>query len=427
MAAEEIEITPIAHPLNATVTLPGSKSITNRALLLAAMASGSSTIEGALFSDDTRQMAGALAQLGFQIATDEARGRIEIGGQGGTIPTPNADLSIGGAGTAMRFLAAFATLGHGRLRIDGNPRMRERPMGELLDTLTSLGARAFSEHGNRCPPVIIERGPERFAGGGASIDARASSQFVSALLMPAPLWRDGLRLRVEGETARPFIDMTLRLMERRGAHSSVAGDTIIVPGGQSYRAGSFAVEPDASAASYFAAAAALAGGTVRIRGLDAGSVQGDIAFMRVLQQMGAEVRFDTGEIAVSGRGCLTGADLAMNAMPDMVPTLAALAPFASSPTRIRGVAFIRHHESDRLRALAIELTRIGASVREFDDGLLIEPSPALRPAAIETYDDHRIAMAFAVAGLRLPGLKIRNPGCVAKTYPNFFADLARLG
>ncbi|HUY20024.1 MAG TPA: 3-phosphoshikimate 1-carboxyvinyltransferase [Candidatus Binataceae bacterium] len=426
MAVEEIAITPIAGPLDATVTPPGSKSITNRALLLAAMAAGGSTIEGALFSDDTRQMVTALAQLGFQITAEEARGRIAIVGRGGTIPAAGANLSVGGAGTAMRFLAAFATLGHGRFRIDGNDRMRERPMGELLDTLTHLGAHAFSEHGNRCPPVIIERGPEPFAGGEAAIDASASSQFVSALLMPAPLWRDGLRLRVSGETARPFIDMTLRLMERRGARSSVTGDTLIVPGGQSYRAGSFAVEPDASAASYFAAAAALVGGTVRIRGLDPGSVQGDLAFMRVLEKMGAEVRFDQGAIAVSGRGRLSGVDVAMNTMPDMVPTLAALAPFASSPTRIRAVGFIRHHESDRLRALATELTRIGASVREFDDGLGIEPAAAPHPATIETYDDHRIAMAFAVAGLRLAGLRIRNPGCVAKTYPNFFEDLARL-
>jgi 3-phosphoshikimate 1-carboxyvinyltransferase len=427
VAVEEIEITPIAHPLDATVTPPGSKSITNRALLLAAMASGSSTIEGALFSDDTRQMVGALAQLGFQVTAEETRGRIAIVGTGGTIPAGGANLSVGGAGTAMRFLAAFATLGHGRFRIDGNQRMRERPMGELLDTLSKLGAHAFSERGNRCPPVIIERGPERFVGGSAAIDASASSQFVSALLMPAPLWRDGLRLRVSGETARPFIDMTLRLMETRGAVSSVAGDTIVVPGGQSYRAGSFAVEPDASAASYFAAAAALVGGSVRIRGLGADSVQGDVAFMRVLEKMGVQVRFDRDEIAVTGRGGLKGVDVAMNAMPDMVPTLAALAPLASSPTRIRAVGFIRHHESDRLRALATELTRIGATVREFDDGLEIEPAAAPRPAAIETYDDHRIAMAFAVIGLRLAGLKIRNPGCVAKTYPNFFDDLARLG
>lgn len=427
MAVEEIEITPITRPLDATVTPPGSKSITNRALLLTAMASGSSTIEGALFSDDTRQMVDALAQLGFQITAEQTRGRIAILGTGGTIPASGANLSVGGAGTAMRFLAAFATLGHGRFRIDGNERMRQRPMGELLDTLTRLGAHAFSEHGNRCPPVIIERGPGRFVGGHAAIDASASSQFVSALLMPAPLWRDGLKLRVSGETARPFIDMTLRLMASRGALSSVAGDMLVVPGGQTYRAGEFVVEPDASAASYFAAAAALVGGTVRIRGLDADSVQGDIAFMNLLAKMGAQVRFGHGEIMITGGGQLKGVDVAMNAMPDMVPTLAALAPFASSPTRIRAVAFIRHHESDRLRALAVELSRIGSTVREFDDGLGIEPAAPPRPATIETYDDHRIAMAFAVAGLRLAGLKIRNPGCVAKTYPKFFEDLARLG
>ncbi len=426
MTVDEIEIAPITHPLDATVTPPGSKSITNRALLLAAMAAGRSTIEGALFSDDTHQMVAALRQLGFQIADDQARGEITIVGTGGTIPAAGANLSIGGAGTAMRFLAAFVTLGHGRFRIDGNDRMRERPIGELLDTLNALGAHAASERGNRCPPVVIDRGPEAFAGGSASIDASTSSQFVSALLMPAPLWRNGLTLSVKGETARPFIEMTLRLMKRRGIATRTDGETIVVPGGQSYASGSFVIEPDASAASYFVAAAALIGGTVRIHGLDADSVQGDIGFMHLLAKMGAQVRFGRGEIAVTGRGQLTGVDVAMNAMPDLVPTLAAIAPFASSPTRIRGVAFIRHHESDRLRALATELARLGVMVHEFDDGLMIEPARALHPAAIDTYDDHRIAMAFAIAGLKLRGLRIRNPGCVAKTYPNFFEDLAAL-
>jgi len=426
MAGDEIEIIPIGHPLDADIVPPGSKSITNRALLLGAMAAGRSTIEGALLSDDTHQMIRALAQLGFEVEADEPNGRIAIAGTGGTIPAAGADLSVGGAGTAMRFLAAFVTLGHGRFRIDGNQRMRERPMGELLDTLTALGARAISERANRRPPVIIERGSEPFAGGKAAIDASVSSQFVSALLMPAPLWRDGLELTVRGETARPFIDMTLRMMETRGVSSRTAGGTITVPGRQRYRAGRFAVEPDASAASYFGAAAALIGGTVRIKGLDFGSVQGDTGFMRVLEQMGAEVRSVPGEIAVTGRGHLRGVDIAMNAMPDMVPTLAALAPFASSPTRIRGVGFIRHHESDRLRALATELARIGSRVRKYEDGLAIEPAAPPHAATIETYDDHRIAMAFAIAGLKLAGLRIRNPGCVAKTYPNFFADLARL-
>jgi 3-phosphoshikimate 1-carboxyvinyltransferase len=325
----------------------------------------------------------------------------------------------------MRFLAGFVTLGRGRYRIDGNPRMRQRPVGALLDTLKAPGASAISEHGDGCPPIVIDTTAQAFAGGAATIDASLSSQFVSALLMPAALWRDGLRLTVIGETARPFIAMTLRLMEAWGARSAVDGDTIIVPGGQHYLSRTFAVEPDASSASYFAAAAALIGGSVKIAGLRPDSVQGDIGFFTILERMGAGLRWLADGVEVTGGGALAGVDVAMNAMPDVVPTLAAIAPFAKSPTRIRAVGFIRYHESDRIRALVTELRRLGATVHEFDDGLAIEPS-RLTPATIETYDDHRIAMAFAIAGLKLPGVRIRNPGCVAKTYPEFFADLASL-
>ncbi|HEV2169417.1 MAG TPA: hypothetical protein VGR40_00640, partial [Candidatus Binatus sp.] len=256
-------------------------------------------------------------------------------------------------------------------------------------------------------------------------DARVSSQFVSAILMPAPIWKTGLKLKVIGDAARPFIDMTLRMMEAWGAHSAVEDDTIVVAGGQWYRAQRFVVEPDASSASYFAAAAALVGGTVRIEGLTSNSVQGDIGFLGVLQQMGARVTWHSDRAEVTGTGELRGVDVAMNSMPDMVPTLAAIAPFASSATVIRNVEFIRHHESDRLRALATELRRLGATVVENEDGLEIAPS-TLHPATIETYDDHRIAMSFAVAGLKLEGVKIKDPGCVAKTFPGFFERLRAL-
>jgi 3-phosphoshikimate 1-carboxyvinyltransferase len=265
----------------------------------------------------------------------------------------------------------------------------------------------------------------RLEGGTTSIDARESSQFVSAMLMPAPLWHNGLRLRVSGDTARPFIDMTLRLMVLWGASNTSQGEVITVPGEQSYRPQRFEIEPDASAASYFAAAAALVGGSVTIEGLKPSSVQGDILFLNVLEKMGARVTWKPGGVEVTGTGQLAGVDIAMNAMPDMVATLAAIAPFASSPTRIRSVGFIRHHESDRIRALATELRRLGALATEFEDGLLIEPSE-LSPAAIETYDDHRIAMSFAVAGLNLAGVRINNPGCVAKTFPEFFERLGAL-
>jgi 3-phosphoshikimate 1-carboxyvinyltransferase len=423
--ADEFEIAPPRRPLDASIQVPGSKSITNRALLLAAMADGSSHIQSVLLSDDTDSMAAGLRALGFKLDIDERNRTIIVEGLGGRIPIGSADLNIGGAGTAMRFLAAFLTLGCGRFRIDGDARMRQRPIGALLKAMRQLGAEARSEYGNDCPPIVIDTVSSNFAGGEVAIDASLSSQFASALLMPAPLWRDGLELTINGDAARPFIEMTLKLMERWGVRTVTHGDSISVPGRQQYYAMNFTVEPDATAASYFAAAAALVGGRIKLPGLVRNSVQGDLRFLELLQQMGAQVQWYSGGAEIGGSGTLAGIDIAMNAMPDVVATLAAVAPFASSPTRIRGVGFIRHHESDRVRALATELGRLGASVREFDDGLEILPSN-LTPAAIETYHDHRIAMAFAIAGLKLPGLRIKNPGCVAKTYPEFFEHLAMI-
>ena len=421
----EIEIAAAQRPLAATVRLPGSKSITNRAILLASMATGNSTITSAPLSDDTRSMITALRTLGFDIVADDVNGLISVQGLGGRIPVVTANLNVGGAGTAMRFLAGFLTLGSGRYRIDGNARMQQRPIGALLDALQQLGINARAENGNGCPPVVIDRSSIAVSGGEITVDAAISSQFVSALLMPAPLWPSGLKLTVNGEAARPFIEMTRELMKQWGADSSKNGERITVPGGQHYNPNEFKVEPDATAASYFAAAAALVGGQVTIRGVRKDSVQGDLAFLRVLEQMGARFEWNSDGVVVSSSGRLVGVDAKMNTMPDVVPTLAAIAPFASSATRIRKVGFIRHHESDRIHALATELARVGADVREFDDGLEILPSP-LRPALVETYEDHRIAMAFAVTGLKLQGLRIKSPGCVAKTYPGFFNDLGRL-
>ena len=423
---DEIEIKPLGPPIAAEVRVPGSKSITNRALLIAAMAPGCSELDGALFSDDTRYMIGALQELGYVVEADEARERIVVEGRGGEIPAHSADLFVGGAGTAMRFLAGFLTLGRGRFRLDGNARMRARPIGEMIDSLRELGVNAYTELGNQCPPIVVDMSHAGFEGGSCSVDASRSSQFVSGLLLPAPLWPHGLTLKVSGAAGKPFVEMTLKLMAAWGARSRTEGDSIIVPGGQKYVPREFAIEVDASNASYFAAAAVLCGGTVQIRNFAADSVQGDAAFLELLERMGAKLIRHPGSVEVQGTGHFAGVDADMSAMPDMVPTLAALAPFANSPTRISNVGFIRHHESDRLRAIATELKRLGTSVQELEDGLVIEPS-ALRPAVIETYDDHRIAMAFAVVGLKLAGVRIRNPGCVAKTYPNFFRELAALG
>jgi 3-phosphoshikimate 1-carboxyvinyltransferase len=394
-------------------------------MLLAAMADGRSTLREVLLSDDTVRMAAALSALGFTVAIDEDERHITIEGRGGTISAKSADLDAGGAGTAMRFIAGFLTLGRGHYRLDGNARMRQRPLGALIDALKGLGVNAVSEFANGCPPIVIDTSLATFNGGEVAIDATLSSQFVSALLLPAPLWRDGLRLTISGDTARPFIAMTLRLMEQWGVIGTMDGDQIIVPGGQHYDAMDFTVEPDASSASYFAAAAALVGGSVTLNGLRRDSVQGDLDFLSVLERMGARLEWHADAVTITGDGHLNGIDIAMNGMPDMVPTLAVIAPFATSTTRIRQVGFIRHHESDRIHALATELTRIGASVTEHDDGLTIRPS-TLHKGTIETYEDHRLAMAFAITGSRQPGLRISNPGCVAKTYPEFFDDLDRL-
>lgn len=345
MPADAIEIVPPSRPLRAALIPPGSKSITNRVLLLAAMADGRSRINGALLSDDTQRMAAALAALGFELVIDEAARQITVNGQSGTIRAAGASLDAGNAGTAMRFLAGFVTLGRGRFRIDGSPRMRQRPIAALLEALRALGIAASSELANDCPPIMIDTSGARFAGGAATIDATLSSQFVSALLMPAPLWRNGLRLTVAGKTARPFIDMTLRLMADWGALSSRTGDVILVPGGQRYQAMDFVVEPNVSGASYFAAAAATVGGSVAIHGLRRESVQGDTEFFAILERMGARIAWHADGVVVAGTGALRGVNVAMNAMPDLVPTLADRAVRLDADPNPRG----RFHPPSRER------------------------------------------------------------------------------
>src|ERR1700730_388375 len=312
MDTENIEIAPLAGPLDARVVLPGSKSITNRAMVLAALAQGRSVLDSVLLSDDTRYMSDALRVMGFTVEIDESARRITVSGRGGTIPAHGGEIFVGGAGTVMRFIVAMVTLGEGRFLIDGNQRMRQRPIGPQLDAMQRLGASVYSERNNNCPPVIVDASHARFEGGETSVDARSSSQFVSAMLMPAPIWKAGLKLRVIGDAARPFIDMTLRLMEAWGTRNAVENDQIVVPGGQWYPAQRFVVEPDASSASYFAAAAALIGGAVKMEGLSSNSVQGDLGFLGVLQRMGACVTWHPDYVEVVGTGQLAGVDVAMN-------------------------------------------------------------------------------------------------------------------
>jgi 3-phosphoshikimate 1-carboxyvinyltransferase len=422
---DRITIQPVEEPVSGVVTVPGSKSITNRALLLAAMANGSSTITGALFSEDTSHMATCLRTLGIAVEEDAARRQFTVEGQGGQIPASQAELFVGNSGTTARFLTAFLSAGHGEYRLDGVARMRERPIEDLLDALRQLGVSAFAENGNGCPPVLIRT--TGLHGGRVHMKADVSSQFLTGLLLVAPAAERRTVIEIEGEVAsKPYVDISLRMMEQWGALAANRDyRRFEVEGGQTYRAGTYSVEPDASAASYFLAAAAVTGGRVRIPGLSRKSMQGDVAFANVLGAMGCEVTFGDDFIEVAG-GPLRGVDVDMNGISDTVMTLAAIAPFACSTTNIRNVGHIRHKETDRLAALATELRRLGVTVEEREDGLQIESLQTLNPAEIRTYDDHRMAMSFAITGLRSPGITILDPLCVRKTLPDFFEILARL-
>jgi len=422
---DAIAIRPLTAPPDAIVRVPGSKSISNRVALLAALADGRSVLDGVLFSDDTRYMAAALRALGIAVEADEAAARLTVDGGGGTWPRDAAELSVGNAGTAMRFLVAALCLGHGRYRIDGSARMRERPIQDLVDALGRLGADVRSERGTGAPPVVVTAHGLR--GGSTDLAAARSSQFVSALLQVAPYATTDVAITLTGEIiAQPYIDMTVAVMAQWGVRVERDGDrTYRVAAGQRYRAQRYAVEPDASSAHYFWAAAALTGGRVRVAGLSRASLQGDVAFAALLERMGATVTWEADAITVAGPAQLDGIDADLNAFSDTAPTLAVLGAFARAPVHIRNVAHLRWQESDRLRAVATELARLGARVEERDDGISVWPSP-LHAARVATYDDHRIAMAFALAGLRVPGVEIADPGCVGKTFPDFFTHLGTL-
>lgn len=409
-------------PLRAQITVPGSKSLTNRALLLSALASGETALENVLFSDDSRHFAASLSQLGFSLEMEETAQRARVRGLGGEIPARQAELFIGNAGTAARFLSAFLTLGQGEFTLDGDSRMRERPIDDLTRALNDLGADILHLQDPHCPPLRLRAAG--LPGGETRLRGDVSSQFLSALLMTAPRARGAVRIELSTPlSSRPYVRMTLALMAAFGVSLPQEPEQIFALTPQPYRSpGRYFIEPDASAASYFFAAPALLGGSVCVRGLTRSSLQGDLAFLDVLTEMGCAVTQTGQGLQVSGPcGSLRGVDVDMRDFSDTAQTLAAIAPFASSPTRIRGIASARRKETDRIAALCAELTRLGARVEEHSDGLTIYPASRLVPTQVKTYNDHRMAMSFALTALRLPGLTLENPACVSKTFPSFFA------
>lgn len=419
-----LPIKSLIQPLSATIRVPGSKSLTNRALLIAALANGTTRLTNALFSDDSSYFASALKTLGFDVQLDEVNSEMTVTGLGGSIPSTKAELFVGNAGTAARFLSAFLTLGNGEYILDGEPRMRERPIGDLVDALQQLGVELKTI--NNCPPVQISA--KGLQGGKTKIAGNVSSQFLSALLMVAPYAKSPVEIEVTTElNSKPYVDMTLAIMQEFGVQIEREDyKRFIIKPASFLPLSSYSIESDASAASYFFATPAICGGTVRVENISRNSKQGDIAFLDILGQMGCLVKEANNSIEIIGARSLNGIDVDMRDIPDTAQTLAVIAPFASSATRIRGIASARVKETDRVHATCTELARLGVRVEEHEDGMTIDPCDEIRPATIQTYNDHRMAMAFSLIGLRVDGISIENPACVSKTFPKFFEVLDSL-
>ncbi|EDF3528252.1 TPA: 3-phosphoshikimate 1-carboxyvinyltransferase [Salmonella enterica subsp. enterica serovar Bareilly] len=422
---ESLTLQPIAR-VDGAINLPGSKSVSNRALLLAALACGKTVLTNLLDSDDVRHMLNALSALGINYTLSADRTRCDITGNGGALRAPGAlELFLGNAGTAMRPLAAALCLGQNEIVLTGEPRMKERPIGHLVDSLRQGGANIDYLEQENYPPLRLRGG---FIGGDIEVDGSVSSQFLTALLMTAPLAPKDTIIRVKGElVSKPYIDITLNLMKTFGVEiANHHYQQFVVKGGQQYHSpGRYLVEGDASSASYFLAAGAIKGGTVKVTGIGRKSMQGDIRFADVLEKMGATITWGDDFIACT-RGELHAIDMDMNHIPDAAMTIATTALFAKGATTLRNIYNWRVKETDRLFAMATELRKVGAEVEEGHDYIRITPPAKLQHADIGTYNDHRMAMCFSLVALSDTPVTILDPKCTAKTFPDYFEQLARM-
>lgn len=424
---ESLTLQPIAR-VDGTINLPGSKSVSNRALLLAALAHGKTVLTNLLDSDDVHHMLNALTALGVSYTLSADRTRCEIIGNGGPLHAESArELFLGNAGTAMRPLAAALCLGSNDIVLTGEPRMKERPIGHLVDALRQGGAKITYLEQENYPPLRLQGG---FTGGNVDVDGSVSSQFLTALLMTAPLAPEDTVIRIKGDlVSKPYIDITLNLMKTFGVEiENQHYQQFVVKGGQSYQSpGTYLVEGDASSASYFLAAAAIRGGTVKVTGIGRNSMQGDIRFADVLEKMGATICWGDDYISCT-RGELNAIDMDMNHIPDAAMTIATTALFAQGETVIRNIYNWRVKETDRLNAMATELRKVGAEVEEGEDFIRIQPLvlEKFKHAEIATYNDHRMAMCFSLIALSNTPVTILDPKCTAKTFPTYFAELEKL-
>jgi len=428
---DHLDLQPIAR-MTGSVRLPGSKSISNRILLLAALARGDTRVEGLLEADDVERMVEALRALGIQLERVEEEGAMVVRGAAGAFPVKQASLYLGNAGTAFRPLTAALAFCGGDYQLSGAPRMHERPVGDLVDALRAMGADIRYQAREGYPPLVIGAGAMRAGSATPSsvaVRGEVSSQFVSALLMALPLAAASVAVEVTGELiSKPYVDITIDLMRRFGVDVERQGwGRFVIPEHARYSSpGMIVVEGDASSASYFLAAGAVAGGPVRVIGVGTSSIQGDVRFADVLAEMGASVDWGDDWIEVRRRGPLKGIDADFNMIPDAAMTAAVVALFAEGPTTLRNIASWRVKETDRIAAMATELSKLGAVVDQGPDWLRIAPPAKLRAATIDTYDDHRMAMCFSLAALGGVAVRINDPQCVTKTFPDYFAAFGKL-
>ncbi len=414
--------------IDGEINLPGSKSVSNRALLLAALAKGKTRLTNLLDSDDIRHMLNALSSLGvnYQLSDDKTVCEVEGLGQAFNTSDQALELFLGNAGTAMRPLAAALCLGNGEYTLTGEPRMKERPIGHLVEALRQVGADVSYLENDNYPPLLIKG--TGLKGGEVEIDGSISSQFLTAFLMAAPLANTNTVIRIKGDlVSKPYIDITLNIMAQFGVEvENQDYQTFIVPAGQRYLSpGEFLVEGDASSASYFLAAAAIKGGSVKVTGIGKKSIQGDVQFADALAEMGAEIEWGD-DYVIARRGELRAVDMDFNHIPDAAMTIATAALFAKGTTSIRNVYNWRVKETDRLSAMATELRKVGALVDEGEDYITITPPETLKHAAIDTYDDHRMAMCFSLVALSDTPVTINDPKCTSKTFPDYFDRLQGL-
>lgn len=408
---------PCSSSINSFIRIPGSKSITNRAILIASLAKSKSDIEGVLYSDDTKYMIDAWKRLG--VSFESMKESLLIDGCNGDISATSNEIYIGNAGTAARFLTTALLLGNGDYILTGNERMQQRPIQDLLDALKQVGAEIQDLNGSGCPPLKIQA--NQFNGGKIIIPGDKSSQYISSIMLTSPYAKEDVTIEIKGHlVSRTYVEMTRKIMHDFGAQTEWEGkNTLKISSKHPYVGRPYTIEGDASSASYFFALAAITEGTIKVKGIKSNSSQGDLGLLNILEEMGCLVSWDNDEVTVTGRP-LKGVSVDMNTMSDVAPTLAVIALFAEGTTHIKNVENMRIKECDRISALTTELKKVGADIIEEQDGLIITGKSTYSPAEFSTYDDHRMAMSLSLVGVKTPGIKIKDPACVNKTFPEFF-------